>query len=261
MGKGYGQFCPVAKAAELICDRWTPLVLRELMNGSRHFNELAAGVPLMSRSLLTQRLRALEDAKVIVSAPKLGGRGREYLLTPAGDAIRPIIEKLGMWSLCWTDGDIDPNDIDDAYLSYTLRRILRSTVVGHDRVTLRIDFHGLKKSRVARRSWWLLVNADDVDVCLKDPGFEVTAVITADLTTYIRVYLGHLPLANALRSGQMRLEGPADIVRKLPRWLLLDGSIKQGLGIDHAAAKPAPTSQPVARLRTPAHETQTLDAA
>jgi DNA-binding HxlR family transcriptional regulator len=92
MGKGYGQFCPIAKAAEVICDRWTPLVLRELMNGSRCFNELAAGVPLMSRSLLTQRLRVLEDKNVIVSTTKSGGRGREYLLTPAGDAIRPIID-------------------------------------------------------------------------------------------------------------------------------------------------------------------------
>ncbi len=255
MGKGYGQFCPVAKAAELICDRWTPLVLRELMNGSRHFNELAAGVPLMSRSLLTQRLRTLEDAKVIVSAPKPGGRGREYLLTAAGDAVRPIIEKLGMWSLCWTGGEINPDDIDDTYLSYTLRRILRSTVVGRDRVVLRIDFHGLKKSRVARRSWWLLVNADDVDVCLKDPGFEVAAVITADLTTYVRVYLGYVPLANALRSGQMRLEGPAHIVRKLPGWLLLDGSIRQGLGIDHAAAAEPAAKAPPRQRSTPLRDT------
>lgn len=261
MGKGYGQFCPIAKAAELICDRWMPLVLRELMNGSRHFNELAAGVPLMSRSLLTQRLRSLEDAKVIVSAPKPGGRGREYLLTPAGDAIRPIIEHLGMWSLHWSGGTIDPHDIDDAYLSLTLRRVLRSTVVGQRRLVLRIDFYGLKKSRVARRSWWLLVNADDVDVCLKDPGFDVAAVIAADLTTYVRVYLGHVPLATALRAGQMRFEGPADVVRQLPRWLLLDGSVKQGLGIDRAEATPAAAEKPLQQRSTSARDVRTLNAA
>lgn len=249
MGKGYGQFCPIAKAAELICDRWTPLVLRELMNGSRHFNELAAGVPLMSRSLLTQRLRTLEQAKVIVSTPKPGGRGREYVLTPAGDAIRPIIENLGMWSLQWSDGEIDPNDIDDAYLSQTLRRVLQSTVVGQRRLVLRIDFYGLRKSRVARRSWWMLVGADDVDVCLKDPGFDVVAVIAADLATYVRVYLGHVPLADALRTGRIRFDGAADVVRRLPHWLLLDGSIRRGLGIKRAEAPPAAAAMPLPGLR------------
>ena len=91
MARGYGQFCPIAKAAEVICDRWTPLVLRELMNGSRYFNEIAAGVPLMSRSLLAQRLRELQDAGILAAAPKLTGRRRAYDLTPAGEAVRPVV--------------------------------------------------------------------------------------------------------------------------------------------------------------------------
>jgi DNA-binding HxlR family transcriptional regulator len=98
MARSYGQFCPIAQAAQVICERWTPLVLRELMNGSRRFNELAAGVPRMSRSLLAQRLRELQDAGVVVSKQNGNGRGSQYLLTPAGEAIRPIIESLGMWS-------------------------------------------------------------------------------------------------------------------------------------------------------------------
>lgn len=252
MGKGYGQFCPIAKAAEVICDRWTPLVLRELMSGSRHFNELAAGVPLMSRSLLTQRLRVLEDANVIVSTPKQKGRGREYLLTPSGDAIRPIIENLGMWSLQWSGGAIDGEDIDDAFLTLALRRVLRKTLVGQRRLVLQINFHGLKRSRVARRSWWLLIGCDDVDVCCKNPGFEVAAVITADLSTYVRVYLGHLPLASALRSGAVRFDGPKDIVCHLPGWLLLDGSIRQGLGIDDTPAAPSAVKEQVRLVRASA---------
>jgi DNA-binding HxlR family transcriptional regulator len=230
MSKGYGQFCPIAKAAEVICDRWTPLVLRELMCGSRYFNELAAGVPLMSRSLLAQRLRELEDASVLVSVAKPNGRGFEYVLTPAGEAIRPIIESLGMWSQQWGSGEVDPNDLDEKFFPWTLRRTLRQTVVGKRRCVLRLDFHGLKKSRVAQRTWWLVI-ADDVDVCLKNPGYDVDVVIAADLSAFVRVFLGHQPLASALRAREIRFEGPKDIVRELPNWLLLDGSRMKTMGI------------------------------
>ena len=231
MRKGYGQFCPVAKAAEVICDRWTPLVLRELMNGSRYFNELAAGLPLMSRSLLAQRLRELEDAGVLVSAPKQNGRGHEYGLTPAGEAIRPIIEGLGMWTQQWGSEKVDLDDVDDKFFPFALRRILRKTVVGKRRFVLRLVFRGLKKSRVAQRSWWLLIGDDDVDVCLKDPGYDVDATILADLSTFVRVLLGHEPLASALRSRDIRFEGPPEIVRELPGWLFLDGTYRKTMGI------------------------------
>jgi DNA-binding HxlR family transcriptional regulator len=231
MARSYGQFCPIAQAAQVICERWTPLVLRELMNGSRRFNELAAGVPRMSRSLLAQRLRELQDAGVVVSTQSGNGRGNQYLLTPAGEAIRPIIESLGMWSQHWGRDDIPAGDIDDRYLPWGLRRILRSTLLGRRRLVLRLDFRGLKGSRVAQRSWWLLVGADDVDVCLKDPGFDVDAAIAADLRTYVRVMLGREPLTGALRAGSIRFDGPREIVRALPGWLHLDGRARESMGI------------------------------
>jgi DNA-binding HxlR family transcriptional regulator len=234
--KGYGQACPIAKAAEVICERWTPLVLRELMNGSNLFNEIAAGVPLMSRSLLRQRLRELEDAGVVSSKPKATGRGSEYRLTPAGEAIRPIIENLGMWSQRWGGNDIDLGDVDDKFLPWGLRSILRHTVLGKRRVVLRIDFHGLKGSRVARRSWWLVVGEDDVDVCFKYPGYEEQATIAADLATFVRVLLGRQPLAEALRTRAIRFEGAREVVRELPGWLHLDGRYRNGLGISPAPA-------------------------
>jgi DNA-binding HxlR family transcriptional regulator len=236
MAKRYGQFCPIAKAAEVICDRWTPLVLRELMNGSRHFNQIAAGVPLMSRSLLAQRLRELEDAAVVASTPKRNGRGSEYALTAAGEAVRPIIESLGMWSQRWGGADIDLGDVDDKYLPWGLSRILRHTLLGKQRAVLRLDFHGLKGSRVAKRSWWLVVGADDVDVCFKDPGYEVDATIVADLAAFVRVLLGREPLAVALRSRAIRFDGRADIVRVLPGWLCLDGRYAQSMGIYQPAS-------------------------
>lgn len=230
MARGYGQFCPIAKAAEVICDRWTPLVLRELMNGSGRFNELAAGVPLMSRSLLAQRLREMEDAGVLAAAPKRNGHGREYRLTPAGEAIRPIIESLGMWSQRWSN-DVDLQDVDDKFFPWGLRRILRKTVLGRRRLVLRLDFRGLKRSRVAQRSWWLVIGDDDVDVCFKDPGYEIDASVAADLLTFVRVLLGREPLAAALRAGTMRFDGPREIVRQLPAWLYLDGRYMNTMGI------------------------------
>jgi DNA-binding HxlR family transcriptional regulator len=243
MAKGYGQACPIAKAAEVICERWTPLVLRELMNGSRYYNEIAAGVPLMSRTLLAQRLRELQDAGVIVGAPKSRGRGREYRLTDAGEAIRPIIESLGMWSQRWGGADIDLGDIDDKFLPWGLRRILRATLVGKRRLVLRLDFHGVKGSRVARRSWWLVIGAEDVDVCFKDPGHEVDATITADLLTFVRVLLGREPLADALRGRAIRFDGPREIVREIPGWFYLDGRYMKAMGI--AAASPTPDFRPL----------------
>jgi DNA-binding HxlR family transcriptional regulator len=235
MRRGYGQACPIAKAAEVICERWTPLVLRELMNGSCHYNEIAAGLPLMSRTLLARRLRELQDAGVIVSAPKRNGHGSEYQLTPAGEAIRPIIESLGMWSQRWGGADIDLGDVDDKFLPWGLRRILRSTLVGKRRLVLRLDFHGVKGSRVARRSWWVVVGAEDVDVCFKDPGFEVEAAVSADLATFVRVLLGREPLARALRERTIRFDGPRELVRQLPGWLYLDGRYMKGLGISTAS--------------------------
>jgi DNA-binding HxlR family transcriptional regulator len=238
MRKGYGQACPIAKAAEVICERWTPLVLRELMNGSRLYNEIAAGVPLMSRTLLARRLRELQDAGVISVAPKRNGRGSEYQLTAAGEAIRPIIESLGMWSQRWSGADIDLGDVDDKFLPWGLRRILRSTVLGKRRLVLRLDFHGLKGSRVARRSWWVVIDAEDVDVCFKDPGFEVEVTISADLATFVRVLLGREALANALRARAIRFYGPRELVRELPGWLHLDGRYMKTIGI--VAASPTP---------------------
>ena len=239
MAKSYGQACPIAKAAEVICERWTPLVLRELMCGSCHFNEIAAGVPLMSRSLLAQRLRELQDAGVVKCVRKRNGRCSEYGLTEAGEAIRPIIEALGMWSQRWGGDHIDLGDIDNRFLPWGLRRILRRTVVGRRELVLRLDFHGVSGSRVARRSWWLVVGTDDVDVCYKNPGHEVDAIITADLLTFVHVLLGREPLARALHAGTIRFEGPRAIVREIPGWLYLDGRYMKSMGIARAAAPPA----------------------
>lgn len=122
MRKGYGQFCPVAKAAEVIGERWNLLVLREMLYGNRYFNDISRGVPLMSRALLAQRLKELENAGVVVSHKKETGQGYEYFLTPAGEALRPLIEAIGVWAQQWGSEQIAPEDLDDALLMWGMRR-------------------------------------------------------------------------------------------------------------------------------------------
>jgi DNA-binding HxlR family transcriptional regulator len=143
MRKGYGQFCPVAKAAEVIGDRWNPLVLREMLYGNRHFNDISRGVPLMSRALLVQRLKELEKAGVVVSQEKETGQGYEYLLTPAGEALRPLIEAMGVWAQQWGSEQIEPEDLDDALLMWGMRRRVNLDVVPVQKVVLQFDFRGL----------------------------------------------------------------------------------------------------------------------
>jgi DNA-binding HxlR family transcriptional regulator len=181
--KGYGQFCPVAKASEIIAERWTPLVLRELLCGSQRFNDIRRGVPLMSPSLLSQRLKELEWAGVIERRATPEDRGWEYCLTEAGESLRPIVEMLGFW------GD----------------RFARSQMRGDD-----LD-PGLY--------WWLVKDRDGVDLCMKDPGFDVDLTLSADLRTMTRVWMGDFEIREALGSGKLKLEGSAALKKTFRRWI------------------------------------------
>jgi DNA-binding HxlR family transcriptional regulator len=227
MGKRYGQFCPVAMAAEVLCERWVPLVLREVMYGSTRFNEIARGVPLMSRGLLTQRLRELEDSNLVART------ATGYQLTEAGEALRPLIESMGLWAQHWLRRGLDDEDLDDKLLMWSLRRSLRLPADIGRRVVLRFDFHGLPRgARVARRSWWLLASRpDDVEICVKDPGYETDIVVVADLRAFTEVVLGRRALPGALREGCVKVQGQPALVRALPRWLPLNGEAMRSMGI------------------------------
>lgn len=218
MGKRYGQFCPVAMAAEVLCERWTPLVLREVIYGSSRFNDIARGVPLMSRALLTQRLRELEDSGILRKSEA------GYRLTASGEALRPVIEGMGLWAQHWLKRDLEERDLDDKLLMWGLRRTLRLPPELGRRVLLRFDFYGLPRSaRVARRSWWLLAERpDEVEICIKDPGYETDVVVVADLREFTEVVLGRRPLAQALHDGGVKLQGHPALVRALPRWLPIE---------------------------------------
>ena len=219
--KGYGQFCPVAVACEIFAERWTPLILRELFTGSRRFNEIRSGLPLISRTLLAQRLRQLEDAGVIESAPLPAGRGREYRLTPAGQESREVVERLGEWGQRYAARQFAPDNLDPALLMWAMHRRIDVSRLPAPRVVVQFELRGVPSRCVQMRRCWLVLERSGVDVCMKDPGFEVDLLVHADVAALARVWAGHLPWSEAVRAGGIRLEGPRALVHAFPGWLQL----------------------------------------
>jgi DNA-binding HxlR family transcriptional regulator len=208
----------VAKASEVVAERWTPLVLRELLCGSQRFNDLHRGVPLMSRTLLTRRLRELEDAGVVERRASSSG-GWDYHLTAAGEELRPIIEQLGAWGHRWVRRDVEGEDLDPSLLMWDVRRRIDRAALPDRRVVVRFELRGVPRAHHAQRTWWLVLDRDEVDLCLKDPGFPEDVRVDADLTALTRVWMGRLAFADAARTGLVRTEGPRLLVRAFPGWL------------------------------------------
>jgi DNA-binding HxlR family transcriptional regulator len=229
MATSYRQFCPVAKAMELLDERWTLLVVRELMLGSRHFNDLRRGVPRMSPTLLSKRLQTLVRAGVVDR--RNVGQEVHYSLTPAGEELRPIVEALGAWGTRWMP-ELGDEDLDPKLLLWDMhRRVDRSAVPAH-RSVVRFVFPDVAGPS---RYWWLVIGvaADEVDVCDTDPGHEVTATVTVSLRALVDVWRGERTWADATRAGALTVEAPASVRRSLPSWFQLS----------HFAAVPRPRAQ------------------
>jgi DNA-binding HxlR family transcriptional regulator len=219
--KGYGQFCPIAVACETFAERWTALILRELLAGARRFNEIREGLPLISRTLLAQRLRELEDTGIIESEPLARGRGREYRPTRAAQEFRDVLDRLGEWGQRWGTTQFDPGNLDLKLLMWNVRRRIDFARLPDRRVVVRFDFRAFPARCRGFRTCWLLLERQGADVCMKDPGHDVDLVVSADAGAMARVWTGHMTFSQAVRSGGLRLEGPADLVRAFPTWLLL----------------------------------------
>ena len=219
--KGYGQFCPIAVACETFAERWTPLILRELLAGARRFNEIRHGLPTISRTLLGQRLRELEDAGVIQSQPLAKGRGREYRPTRAAEELGGVLERLGEWGQRWGTTQFDPENLDLTLLMWNVRRRIDVQKLPDHRVVVRFDFRAFPARCRGFRTCWLILEREGPDVCQKDPGFDVDLVVSADAGAMARVWTGAVTFAQAVQSGGLRLEGPRDLVRAFPTWLLL----------------------------------------
>jgi DNA-binding HxlR family transcriptional regulator len=214
MRRGYGQFCPVAKGAEVLAERWTPLVVRELLEGSTRFNDLHRGVPLMSRSMLSLRLKQLEDVGVVTR--KGEGQATEYHLTEQGREFAPIIHMLGEWGQRWYRTNFADNELDVSLLMWDIHRKVHPEYFPPGRTTVQFDFSGVPSGRTR---WWLVSATSEVDVCPIDPGFEVDLHVTTHVRTLTRIWLGDLTYRNALTKGDIKLYGPRSLMRHFEQWL------------------------------------------
>jgi DNA-binding HxlR family transcriptional regulator len=216
MPESYGQFCPVAQAAEVLTERWTLLVLRELLMGSTRFNEVQRGVPRMSSSLLSKRLRELERSELLTREPLKGERGHAYRLTPAGEALGPLVVSLGTWSREWLKREISAEEADPALLMWDLRRSVKLDKLPQQQLVV---FFRFRDAEEGKRAWWLVAHASNADLCFTDPGFGVALQIDAETRAMAEVWVGKRELGAVMRSKQLRVTGPEHLVRSLPDWI------------------------------------------
>jgi DNA-binding HxlR family transcriptional regulator len=222
MTKSYGQYCPVARAAEAMCERWTPLILREMMSGSCHFNEISRGVPLMSRALLIKRLKEMKNAGLIIRQEKTTGKGSLYLLTEAGEALRPIIDAMGVWAQHWTSDRLTEEQLDPDLFMWSLRRGFNLEAMPEEKIVFQFDLREIPKQPIRKRSYWVIVEQRRVDVCMQTPGFEVDILIEAELSAIVHVVMGYNPLDWALKTNKINFEGDRKLVSQIPTWLYLN---------------------------------------
>jgi len=216
--KSYGQFCPVAKAAELFCERWTPLILRDLTLGASRFSELQRGVPLMSATLLSRRLKQLESEGVIQRKRAASGKSWTYHLTAAGAEFAPLVVALGVWGRRWTRRALAAHEVNVAALAWTLERTLKPDAFGPERCTVLLKF----RDQPAQKSKWWFVNEEGaLEICLKDPGHDVDLYVTTTVKDMIYVVRGDLALSRALDENRMDLVGPRALRMQFRAWLNL----------------------------------------
>ena len=213
--KGYGQFCPVAKATEVLGEKWTPLIIRELITDDQSFNDLRKGVPLISPSLLSARLKSLEHCGVIERNKT--DKGVIYSLTEAGEEIRPVIEQLGVWGQRWARSDMSKKDLDPSLLMWDAHRRIDTAYFPDERSVLRFEFVDYPSKL---RLWWLVIADGEVDICLKDPGHEVTLYIQSTLKTMTQIWMGDMSVAKARRDKLLHLNGDAEIKKTIASWIM-----------------------------------------
>jgi DNA-binding HxlR family transcriptional regulator len=216
--KSYGQFCPVAKAAELFCERWTPLIVRDLAAGATRFSELQRGIPLMSPTLLSRRLKQLEAEGIVERRPSASGNAWTYHLTPAGAEFVPMVESLGVWGQRWARRQLKDEEVDLGLLVWALERGVDADAFRKDRALVRVEF---TDQPPGKRTWWFLNHAGTCQLCLEEPGYEVDLYVACTLSDMIYIIRGDLPLTRAVESGRLEVIGSAAARRRLGPWLNL----------------------------------------
>ena len=208
----YGQYCPIARGAEIFAERWTPLIIRNLHLGCGGFSAILEGAPGLSRTLLSQRLRQLEQVGIVESAPKADGRGRHYELTSAGRDLFKVCQTLGEWGARWLE--IAPENLDPFVALWSMCNALRRDRLPDRRVVIRFIFSGRRR----RERYWLLIERGETEICKTHPGFEEDLYIAAEAEAFVKWHAGHLTWAQATREGRIHIDGPASLVRAFPTW-------------------------------------------
>ena len=211
----YGQFCPVAKALEVLGEKWSLLIIRELHMGATRFNELQRGLTLISPTVLTKRLKELSDAELVLRKKIPGQRGYEYFLTQAGIETLPILTTVGKWGMRWARGDLRDTDLDVELLMLYLQRSIKTECLPGENAVIQFKFTDLEKLNY----WWLLVKGCNVDICLENPGKEVDVYFTTDLRTMINCWMGDETYKAAIAAKRLSLVGPSALTRNIQHWI------------------------------------------
>lgn len=213
--KRYGQFCPVAKAAEVFCERWTPLILRELACGSTRFSELQRGVPLASPALLTRRLKQLEAEGVVERHRSASGRSWTYHLTSAGEEFAPIVEALGVWGQRWSRRRLTEQEMDLGLLLWELESTVRPEAFGDGPTIVELEV----RDQPEHKRWFWFRNADGhCELCLKQPDHNIDVYLSSTLADLIYLWRGDMPVSQAIETDRLRVHGEARARQAVPRW-------------------------------------------
>ena len=220
----YGQFCPVAMASEVVCTRWTALILRELLCGTTRFNDLRRGVPLMSPTLLSKRLKELEEVGVIAAVPTGQPGVVEYKLTEAGEDLRQVVMSLGIWGQRWVESSVSLKNLDPSLLMWDMRRSLDLTPLPPKRTTVHFMFPEVTSSK---RSWWLVIDGGKVDLCSTNPGFDIDLYVKSSLRSMTAVWMGMTTVKKEMAAGHIELIGDKHIAQSMQQWLGLSPFAKE----------------------------------
>lgn len=243
----YGQYCPMARALEILGDRWTLLIVRDLLAGPLHFNALERGLPGISRTLLAQRLRLLQQAGLLERQPGMSGGIVIYALTPAGQDLLPVVDALVEWGAQWSFGEPRAEELDPLLLLWWMRGGVDKERLPQDRVVVEFLFRGAG-DHVDK--YWLLLDKEDPSICLQHPGFDTNVLVRAELAALFDVWLGRITFAEAIRDSRVELDATPALIRAFPHWFALSPTA----GAVRAAGKSRPYSagpQPAANSPSP----------
>ncbi len=211
----YNQFCPIAKSAEILGERWNILILREVLMGARRFSVMQRGLGDISPALLTKRLKQLEEQNMIIRRKIPGQQGYEYFPTEACEALLPVLFALGEWGIVWAKNTILDQDFDVEFLMlYLERSIDRDKIKGLETI-IKFRFSDLEE----QRDWWLVVNPEKSEVCLKDPGKDVDVYFNCNVKTLTDVWMGDRTYRDAIKAGDLMMDGDPALVRNVTAWL------------------------------------------